>query len=270
MDSIRRRITVAAKRSSEISLTPFVLDIPRVRESVEESFRKLKTDYFDIVYCHDVEFVSIEEVVGEDGALKELFRLKQEGKIKHVGISGYPLDVLVKISRIQHDRGQPIDVVLSYSHYCLHNTRLLSYIETFRDLGVIYVMNASPLSMGLLREAPAPDWHPAPPELRETASRCATLARREGLSLPKLAIQFALECEKVTSTIIGFSNAMEVEEGVECLNKVLRRGTGQEREKEKEAENKKYMMVMSMIGKYMESWDKWSWKSPPNDAKIVR
>ncbi|CAG8520412.1 13645_t:CDS:2 [Acaulospora morrowiae] len=237
----------------------------RVRESVEESCRRLNTNYFDVVYCHDVEFVSLEDVVGEGGALKELFRLKQEGKIKYVGISGYPLDVLIRISQIQYDRGQPVDVVLSYSHYCLHNTCLSSCINIFHSLGVIYVMNASPLSMGLLREAPAPDWHPAPPELREAASKCAMLAQKEGLKLSHLAIQFALEYEEVKSTIIGFSNAKEVEEGIECLSRMSRRKIN-EKAGVIEGEDEKYkkeQIVINMIRKYMKSWDKWSWRSPP-------
>ena len=45
----------------------------RVRESVQESMRRLHTDYLDIVYAHDVEFVSVDKAVE---AVDELFRLK--------------------------------------------------------------------------------------------------------------------------------------------------------------------------------------------------
>lgn len=45
----------------------------RVRESVEESMRRMHTDYLDIVYAHDVEFVSVDNAVE---AVGELFRLK--------------------------------------------------------------------------------------------------------------------------------------------------------------------------------------------------
>ncbi|CAG8436248.1 1795_t:CDS:2 [Scutellospora calospora] len=43
-----------------------------VRESIEESCRRLKTDYLDAVYAHDVEFVDINEVVEWYPALAKL------------------------------------------------------------------------------------------------------------------------------------------------------------------------------------------------------
>ncbi|CAG8800808.1 7033_t:CDS:2, partial [Cetraspora pellucida] len=62
-----------------------------LRESVEESCRRLRTDYLDVVYAHDVEYVDTDKVVGNNGALMELFKLKKEGKIKYVGICGRKL-----------------------------------------------------------------------------------------------------------------------------------------------------------------------------------
>ncbi|KAG0034809.1 hypothetical protein BGZ83_004123, partial [Gryganskiella cystojenkinii] len=44
-----------------------------VRESVERSMKRMHTDYLDIVFAHDVEFVSVEAAVE---AVGELFRLK--------------------------------------------------------------------------------------------------------------------------------------------------------------------------------------------------
>lgn len=57
-------------------------------ESVAESLRRLHTDYLDVVYAHDVEFVKFEEVVGKGQALEALFDLKAQGKVKYVGCSG--------------------------------------------------------------------------------------------------------------------------------------------------------------------------------------
>jgi len=56
-----------------------------VRMSVERSCKRLGVEWLDIVYCHDVEFVTEKEVLG---AVKELFSLKDQGKIRNVGISG--------------------------------------------------------------------------------------------------------------------------------------------------------------------------------------
>ena len=56
-----------------------------VRKSVERSCERLGTEVLDVVYCHDVEFVTTEEALG---AVGELFKFKDEGKVRYVGISG--------------------------------------------------------------------------------------------------------------------------------------------------------------------------------------
>ena len=63
-----------------------------VRQSVNRSLERLHSEYLDMVYCHDVEFVSPAEVLE---AVRELRRLRdEEGTIRYIGICGYPLDVL--------------------------------------------------------------------------------------------------------------------------------------------------------------------------------
>lgn len=59
-----------------------------VRASVARSLERLGLEVLDVVYCHDVEFVTRKEVIG---AVAELFKLRDEGKIRYVGISGSPL-----------------------------------------------------------------------------------------------------------------------------------------------------------------------------------
>jgi D-arabinose 1-dehydrogenase len=56
-----------------------------VRQSVMRSFERLGVEVLDVVYCHDVEFVTEKEVLG---AVAELFKFRDEGKIRYVGISG--------------------------------------------------------------------------------------------------------------------------------------------------------------------------------------
>lgn len=93
----------------------------RIRESVKRSLERLHTDYLDVVHLHDVEFVCTEvtprrtgnhtSALGEDkaayglvegeesqirgegdqrilDAFAELQKMKEEGLIKHIGITG--------------------------------------------------------------------------------------------------------------------------------------------------------------------------------------
>ncbi|CAB4385070.1 Aldo/keto reductase [Rhizophagus irregularis] len=231
----------------------------RIQESVKESCRRLCTDYLNVVYAHDVEFVNFEDVVEEGGALPELFKLKEQGKIRYVGISGYPLDVLLKIARFQYERDQPIDAILSYSHYCLHNIKLVDYIQEFKYVGVQYIMNASPLSMGLLRNSEPPEWHPASTGLRHAVTQSAVLAARNNLNISKLALQFALDYDDITSTVIGLSNPSEVDEAIAILKELHARKKGKKTIPEIEKK------ILNEIHQILEPHFNRSWDSPPKD-----
>jgi D-arabinose 1-dehydrogenase len=124
----------------------------------------------DVVYCHDVEFVSAEEVLT---AVKELRRIRdEEGTIKYVGISGYPVPLLVELAElVKRESGEGLDAVMSYANFTLQNEGLKGALKRLEDAGVGCVPNASPLGMGLLRSKGVPvggkgDFHPAPLELR--------------------------------------------------------------------------------------------------------
>ncbi|KAF8076019.1 galactose dehydrogenase [Lyophyllum atratum] len=172
----------------------------RIRDSVRNSLARLQTDYFDVVYLHDVEFVctpvasrptgsnlsALAEdsaayglAEGDEGKIRgdgdqkvldafaELRKLQEEGVIKHVGITGYPLPTLLRLALlILHTPPyRPIDVILSYSHLSLQNSTFLQYAPQLQQRAQVgQLLAASPFSMGLLTASP-PAWHPAPAEL---------------------------------------------------------------------------------------------------------
>ncbi|UNI22812.1 D-arabinose 1-dehydrogenase (NAD(+)) [Purpureocillium takamizusanense] len=169
-----------------------------IRYSVCRSLERLGTPYLDLVYAHDVEFVSPQEVLA---AVQELRSLRDQGLVRYVGISGYPVEVLASLAEmVLEQTGEPLDAVLSYSHFCVQNGTLgrPDYLERFRAAGVECVLNASMLSMGLLTtrgvdNGPQASWHPAPPGLRKACSHLAELAARRGEHLEEVAIRWALE-----------------------------------------------------------------------------
>lgn len=168
-----------------------------LRQSVARSLVRLGTDYVDMVYCHDVEFVSQEEVVD---AVRELRRIRDEsGSLKYVGISGYPLEVLCQLAeRVLRETGEPLDAVMSYANFTLQNTNLSgATIHRLKAAGVDVVPNASPLGMGLLRREGPPvgltDFHPAGQDLRIAIQSCSDFCDSHGEKLEVVAIRFALE-----------------------------------------------------------------------------
>lgn len=179
-----------------------------VRASVARSLERLRTPYLDVVYCHDVEFVSEDEVLG---AIRELRRIRDEtGTVKYVGISGYPVDTMCRIAeRVLSETGEPLDIVQNYANFTLQNTTLATKgVERLLGAGVDVVPNASPLGMGLLRREGVPvgsmgDFHPASRELRAAVRDASEFCDKYGEKLEVLAIRFALETWLQTGAPVG-------------------------------------------------------------------
>ena len=169
-----------------------------VRRSVRRSLDRMRTKYLDVVYCHDVEFVTSGEILT---AVQELRKIRDEtGQVKYVGISGYPVEILCDLAEmILEKTGEPLDIVMSYANFTLQNTRLSSVaLPRLKTAKVDVVPNASVLGMGLLRRVGVPigahgDFHPSPIELRSVIQRASDWCDRQENRIEKVAIRFALE-----------------------------------------------------------------------------
>jgi len=145
-----------------------------------------------------------------------LHKLKAAGKCRFVGMSGLPLGILRKaIERCN------LDVVITYSHYTLQNQCLLSDLLPTAEQYGVGVMNASPLCMGLLTDHGPPDWHPAPPAMKEAAKQAAALCRGRGASLATLGMQFSQAEPRIATTVSGAARAEEVEANVRTLESTI-------------------------------------------------
>ncbi|KAF4551048.1 Aldo-keto reductase-like protein 11 [Elsinoe fawcettii] len=203
-----------------------------IEKSVRRSLERFRTGYLDVVFCHDVEFVSLEEAVGAVGKLMEL---RDQGVVRYVGVSGYALPQIVAVVRAVKERlGRPVDVVQSWAQLTLQNTRLETQgLAALREAGVRAVASSSPLACGLLREGGVPvgalgDWHPAPEGLRGRSQVAAENVASQGEKLPAVALRFAirkaveLTSEEMTvSTITGVGSLEDLEENAAAARGVL-------------------------------------------------
>lgn len=167
----------------------------RVIESVDVSLHRMGVDYLDICLCHDIEFVEMQQIIDE--TLPALLKIKQQGKVRFIGISGYPM----KIFKFILDQTN-LDVVLSYNHYTLQNTMfgdLVPYLKS-KHVGI---MNAAPFSARLLTNDPLPPWHKATPEVRRIAKAAADHCASRGSDIAKLALQFSLANPDMTTCVTG-------------------------------------------------------------------
>jgi L-galactose dehydrogenase len=174
----------------------------RITRSIDESLDRLGLDHVDVLFCHDIEFVNLNQIVEE--AIPTLRALQQQGKTRFIGISGYPL----KIFRYVLFRTD-VDAVISYCHYALNDTSLEKLLSMLVDRNV-GIINASPLSMGLLTHDGPPQWHPASTSLREACARAAEHCRREGSDIADLALQFAIARPEIATTLVGMPDRDKV------------------------------------------------------------
>ncbi|GMH17917.1 hypothetical protein Nepgr_019758 [Nepenthes gracilis] len=187
----------------------FDFSAERITRSIDESLDRLQLDYVDILQCHDIEFGSLDQIVNE--TIPALKKIKESGKARFIGITGLPLDIYTYVL----DRVLPgtIDVILSYCHHCINDSTLEELLPYLKSKGV-GVINASPLSMGLLTENGPPDWHPASPELKAACKAAATYCKENGKNISKLALQYSLSHKDISSVLVGMNSVRQVEENV--------------------------------------------------------
>lgn len=185
----------------------------RVVESVDVSLHRMGVDHLDILLCHDIEFVEMSQIVNE--TLPALRQIQESGKVRFLGISGYPM----KVFRYVLDRTS-LDVVLSYNHFTLQNTMFAELVPYLKERGV-GIMNAAPFSARLLTNAPLPAWHKATPLVRETCRRAAEYTASRGVDIAQLALQFALANEDMTTCVVGSANPQNIKKWAEWAEKPI-------------------------------------------------
>ena len=175
----------------------------RVAESVDVSLHRLGTDHLDIILCHDIEFVPMQQLVDE--TIPALQRIRDAGKVRFIGFSGYPQ----KIFRFVCDQTD-VDCVLNYNQYTLQNTRFAAETVPWLVERGIGVMSAGPFSARLLTDALLPAWLKEPESVKAAAREAAALCRARGTPIAKLALQFSLENPLIATTIAGSANPANI------------------------------------------------------------
>jgi L-galactose dehydrogenase len=136
--------------------------------------------------------------------LPALRSLQKQGKVRFVGVSGYPM----KIFRYVFERTD-LDVILSYNHFTLQNTMLADLVPYLNDRGV-GIMNAAPFSARLLTNAPLPSWHKATAKVRAICRRAAEHCAARGVDIAQLALQYSLANETLATCVVGSANPENV------------------------------------------------------------
>lgn len=190
----------------------------RVTDSVYESMERLGIDHIDLINVHDIEFQAalpggLQKVVDE--TLPALVELKRKGVVSHVGITDLQLENLKWV--VEHSEPGTVESILNFCHYTLNDDALVDYLDFFEQRG-IGIVNASPLSMGLLSQRGVPDWHPAPKALVEACARAAQYCNEKGYPIERLAVQFSVSNPRIASTLFSSANPANVRRNIQWAN----------------------------------------------------
>lgn len=181
----------------------------RATESVYESMERLGVDHIDLINVHDIEFADLHQVVDE--TLPALVALRDKGVVGHVGITDLQLENLQWV--IDHVAPGTVESILNFCHFTLNDDKLLDYLDYFEQRG-IGVINASPLSMGLLSRRGVPAWHPAPKSLVDACRRAVEYCDAKGYPIEKLAMQYSLSEPRIATTLFSSANPENVAKNI--------------------------------------------------------
>lgn len=182
----------------------FDFSAKRVAESVDVSLERMQLDVIDMVFCHDIEYGDIHQIIEE--TLPALKRQVEKGKVRYVGISGYPMKNFERVIPTGL-----LDCIITYNHYTLQNDmamRILPLAEKY-SVGVI---NAAPFSARLLSGLPLPVWHKATDHVRSVAAKAVQFCREAGTCIEKIALQYSTRHSGFSSCLVGSARSEEVQQ----------------------------------------------------------
>ena len=132
-----------------------------------------------------------------------------------MGITDLQLENLKWV--IEHCEAGTVESVLNFCHFCLNDNALTDYLDFFEQHGV-GVINASPLSMGLLSRRGVPEWHPAPKPLVEACAKAAQHCEAKGYPIERLAVQYAVSNPRIAGTLFSSANPENVQRNLQWAN----------------------------------------------------
>jgi D-threo-aldose 1-dehydrogenase len=207
-------VVLATKADRDLKTGEFTGD--QMRRSVERSLRLMGLDRLQLVYLHDPEHASFDELNAPGGAVEALVRLKEEGMIEHLGVAPGPTAL-----NVRYVETGAYEVAITHNRYTLVNRSAEPLLQVCSARGVA-VVNAAPYGSGML--AKGPDVYPryayqqASPELVEKVRRLAAICERHGVPLAAAALQFSLLDPRVSSTIVGMTHPERIAQTVALAN----------------------------------------------------
>ncbi len=248
----RDRIVLASKVSGP-RMVPDIrdmnvrLDRPNIEKAIDDSLKRLNTDYLDLYQLHwpdrrsnffgelgyrtpegDETSVPLEETLG---VLKDLVAA---GKVRTIGLSNETPWGVMKCLELARRHGLPAVQSVQNPYNLLNRTFEIGLAEIAHREGP-GLLAYSPLAMGVLSGKYLNDAKPenarltlypafqrySSPEAKEATRRYVTLAQSFGLDPSQMAISYIIQQKFVTSAIIGATTEQQLKTNLHSVDIVL-------------------------------------------------
>ena len=189
-------------------------DAAQARRSLEESLDSLGLDSVHLLHLHDPEHsASLTEITGPNGALRELFKMRDEGLATAVGLAAGRIDVMMPLLS-EWD----FDALITHNRHTLVNRNAEPMIDFAHGRGIA-VLNAAPYGSGVLAKGSEQyaryAYQEATNEVLEPIQRVEAVCRRHGVPVGAVALQFSTRDHRITSTICGITRSERIAQTLE-------------------------------------------------------
>lgn len=186
----------------------------QTEKSLKQSLRRLGLEYLQIVYIHDPEHTTFENIMSKGGALDILKQYKSDGIIGHIGIAGGPIDMLMRYI----ETGE-FEAVITHNRYnLLHRGAEPLIAEAYRRK--LAVLNAAPFGSGLLADPNCNRfaYQPASPDILHRFGNIKKTCRKYGVSVRAAALHFSAKDPRIASTIVGPTSPEHIKDYINLLS----------------------------------------------------
>jgi D-threo-aldose 1-dehydrogenase len=201
----------------------------RMWRSLEESFERLGIGKVSVLYLHDPENSTFDELMAPGGAVDALLEMKDRGFAEHIGISGGPVSLLSRF--VETDL---FEALITHNRHTLVDRRADELIRSAAARGMA-VVNAAVYGGGLLSQWPRTldkyHYAAAAPELLAAVDAMGALCADAGVPLPAAALQFSVRDPFVTTTVVGALRPEHVDDALAYLELEIEDGLWAELER---------------------------------------
>jgi aryl-alcohol dehydrogenase-like predicted oxidoreductase len=229
LGSRRRNFILASKVRNKMGDAPDLVGLSRaaILRGIDDSLRRLRTDYLDLYYLHLPDpSVPIEE------SLDAMNEVVKQGKVRHLASSNYSAWQITEMCWIAERKGYQAPWAAQPMYNLIARGIEQEYLPMCKHFGVSNIIY-NPLAGGLLtgkhkREAPIPGtrfdknkmyldryWHPAD---FDAVDQLSQIAQKAGRSLLSMSLNWLYHHTAIDCIILGASRSEHLEQNLAALD----------------------------------------------------